>query len=729
MNVTELNERIHINLPKDKVSDIIFHSSYQPQDPDLLKRNKEYISWGRTIIYAAYAIYTYRNELSLTSADLSKKINNFYRRTVERIYEVYSLEDFVIKGKGELRAKHPDITAKLIVVIYQEYGFVKVYNFLKPFFENATQNKIVDYKTLIQEYAQARKLTPVYKILNKTGPDHELLYTCQLVVGKQIVTASEIGKKRAEKEAAKAFASKYKVNPLKQKRIKRNESVPLHQLSVYRKNQLDNAMKLLEIKDEFIQYNQLDEVFTHSSYVNENQKLNLISNDCLCVVGAHIFQMLCGDYIFENYNMENVSLVEERSVLLKEDNLAKALPGTITDYLRRSRNVDLRNNSRVSVRLRIDILKAILAALWINYSISSNAKIEAFARMFAYKCFSKSSDEKILDYRSFLQTIVQRFGFSYSDECVALEDGTEHIPVFAVSVKITGVDWSVESHGYGGNKKTARNNAAKDMLPLILAHCTGNVEIKQAINRMLDPEMLSLYEERKKDQKVLGISLPVADSIPSIKVKTKAENKTPEAIKLANTSKQKTGIPAEVSFDGSEYVLYICKGTITCRKNDHHIVSVTGILVSLSGRQIRINVNYCIDCNLFFINYSEYKYYRDIYGALLGNFSVRKYHGYSESGYNGLAEESILRICGYTVNQADGLTSHQRQLILANMMDRNIISKYRIIEYLQFFINNSRYRYNMRLANKKWSDDLQWVREYRVDKQRHFVIDSIKKYR
>ena len=63
------------------------------------------------------------------------------------------------------------------------------------------------------------------------------------------------------------------------------------------------------------------------------------------------------------------------------------------------------------------------------------------------------------------------------------------------------------------------------------------------------------------------------------------------------------------------------------------------------------------------------------------------------------------------------------------LMDYNIISKPRIIDYLQNFINNSKNRPNMKLACQKWKDDLNWVRNYEIDKQRHFIVSSIKKYK
>ena len=118
-----------------------------------------------------------------------------------------------------------------------------------------------------------------------------------------------------------------------------------------------------------------------------------------------------------------------------------------------------------------------------------------------------------------------------------------------------------------------------------------------------------------------------------------------------------------------------------------------------------------------------------MYGILLGNFHLYSSSKAQNSGYAQLADESVLKICGYTVNQSDNLSTDQRHYILSNMMDRKIIAKYQILEYLQFFINNSKRRHSMRIANLRWREDLEWVREYRINEQRHFIVDEVKTHR
>lgn len=186
--------------------------------------------------------------------------------------------------------------------------------------------------------------------------------------------------------------------------------------------------------------------------------------------------------------------------------------------------------------------------------------------------------------------------------------------------------------------------------------------------------------------------------------------------------------PSKVSFDGPEHVLYVLKSALSCERRGHRVESATGSIVTLKGRLVDINVNYCSSCRRYFIGQREYEHYRDVYGPILGNFSFSE-SAQSSSGAVTLSKESPLMMCGYNVRESDGLTSRERQLILSNMIDRRILSKPRIIEYLQFFISWREGNPNMRNACDKWREDLAFVRAYKMDVQRRFSIGAVRRYR
>lgn len=189
------------------------------------------------------------------------------------------------------------------------------------------------------------------------------------------------------------------------------------------------------------------------------------------------------------------------------------------------------------------------------------------------------------------------------------------------------------------------------------------------------------------------------------------------------------GDDVPVSFDGPEHALHVFKGTYGCRSRGHVIESVTGVLATLRGSAVRINVNHCKSCGTYSLGYGEYEHYRDLYGPILGNFTFHANWANGGYGFDGLADESVLMMCGYTVRQSDCLSASDRQCILASMMDRGICDKPRIMDYLQFFIRSRGGNPSMQLACAKWEEDLDFVRNYRIDRQRRFIISSVRQHR
>ena len=185
----------------------------------------------------------------------------------------------------------------------------------------------------------------------------------------------------------------------------------------------------------------------------------------------------------------------------------------------------------------------------------------------------------------------------------------------------------------------------------------------------------------------------------------------------------------QVSFDGPEHVLYVFRGILSCERRKHKLEAATGIIATLKGRSVSINVNYCHNCKKYFLSQSEYEHYRDSYGPILGNFSFYDYGSDYREGFDGLAPRSLLNLCGYNVKQESTLTNTDRHLILANVMDRDICSKPKVMSHLQWLIRTHEKNSSMWLACEKWREDLDWVRAYNINRQRRFAIGSVQRYR
>ncbi len=122
---------------------------------------------------------------------------------------------FIFLGKGERLSRGSEKSSILadtfeavIAAIYLDYGFEGSYKLIKQHFnaqiDHATSSsEVEDYKSMLQEFVQEiGDITPRYKILNETGPDHDKTFEISLCVCEIESTGIGKSKKSAEQHAA-----------------------------------------------------------------------------------------------------------------------------------------------------------------------------------------------------------------------------------------------------------------------------------------------------------------------------------------------------------------------------------------------------------------------------------------------------------------------------------------------------------------------------------------------
>lgn len=138
-----------------------------------------------------------------------------------RLYEVaqsLALGDFLLLGRGEEmsggRAKKAllaDAMEALIAAIYLEAGIEAARTFIETHVvgafvvaEGSVDGAVADYKSALQEMAQALKLPPPrYFIVDEEGPEHSKTFTVEVRVGKEWTgRAQGLSKKAAGQKAA-----------------------------------------------------------------------------------------------------------------------------------------------------------------------------------------------------------------------------------------------------------------------------------------------------------------------------------------------------------------------------------------------------------------------------------------------------------------------------------------------------------------------------------------------
>ena len=91
--------------------------------------------------------------------------------------------------------------------------------------------------------------------------------------------------------------------------------------------------------------------------------------------------------------------------------------------------------------------------------------------------------------------------------------------------------------------------------------------------------------------------------------------------------------------------------------------------------------------------------------------------------FNGLNSESILKGYGYSVGRAGGLRIGQRQELLAEIVDLEILTVKQVVGLLGFFVRTHTDD-KFAQARYEWKADIKFIQEYKVDPKRFLIAKT-----
>ena len=204
------------------------HSSYINENPGYAPFSNERLEFlGDAVLGFIIAEKLYQDYPHLTEGEMTRLRSALVRRdTLVRIARNIKLGDYLYLGKGEEASGGRDKPANLagaleavIAAVYLDRDLTATRELVLKLFHAELQKVIeqsteVDYKSELQEFMQSRyHLTPSYRLIDATGPDHDKKFIVEVVVG-DVVMGRGMGKSKkiAEAEAARSALEQLPAN-------------------------------------------------------------------------------------------------------------------------------------------------------------------------------------------------------------------------------------------------------------------------------------------------------------------------------------------------------------------------------------------------------------------------------------------------------------------------------------------------------------------------------------
>ncbi|NQG20160.1 ribonuclease III [Streptococcus suis] len=208
---------------------------------------------------------------------------------------------------------------------------------------------------------------------------------------------------------------------------------------------------------DFSDLNLLETAFTHTSYANEHRLLKISHNERLEFLGDAVLQLMISKYLYKKYpDRPEGEMSKLRSTFVREESLAGFSRACGFDSFLRLGRGEEKSGGRNRDTILGDAFEAFLGALLLD---KGEKTVEEFLHKVMIPRLEVGNFERVTDYKTTLQELLQVNGEIVISYQVVAESGPAHDKTFEVEVSADG---RVIGRGAGRSKKLAEQAAAKN---------------------------------------------------------------------------------------------------------------------------------------------------------------------------------------------------------------------------------------------------------------------------
>ena len=224
-------------------------------------------------------------------------------------------------------------------------------------------------------------------------------------------------------------------------------------IPVLEKNALELSKRLkIKFKDIKILENSL----IHRSFLNENRKWELLSNERLEFLGDAVLELVVTDYLYFNFKNQEGDLTNWRAALVCAESLAPIADKLgLEDFLLVGRG-ERKNQNRSKLNILADGFEALIGAIYVDQGLpASSLFIEKYVLV---RLPDILENQLFVDAKTALQEKAQR-EWKITPQYVVLEEGgPDHNKWFEMGVYLND---KLFGKGKGQSKQKAEKDAAK----------------------------------------------------------------------------------------------------------------------------------------------------------------------------------------------------------------------------------------------------------------------------
>jgi len=217
---TKLEKKLQIKFKNhDLLLQALVHRSYINEHQNFrLDHNERLEFLGDAVLELAVTEYLYNHYPNPEGELTNWRASLVNGSALAEVANDLELEQYLMLSRGEAKDKNTkarqyilaNAMEAIIGAIFLDQGLAAAKKFIRGNIiiklENIITNKLyIDAKSAFQERAQEKLgITPIYKVISSTGPDHAKIFKVGIYLDKELVAVAEgTNKQEAQTEAAK----------------------------------------------------------------------------------------------------------------------------------------------------------------------------------------------------------------------------------------------------------------------------------------------------------------------------------------------------------------------------------------------------------------------------------------------------------------------------------------------------------------------------------------------
>lgn len=175
------------------------------------------------------------------------------------------------------------------------------------------------------------------------------------------------------------------------------------------------------------------------------------------------------------------------------------------------------------------------------------------------------------------------------------------------------------------------------------------------------------------------------------------------------------------------YSVIVLSNTYKC-SSEHQTKDLVGRIPILDqhGKLTykEVNLSYCYSCKKITMLRSDFnRIHENIMCKIVDETSILQET--QNDSFGTLNKEHLIKQYGYNVQAKKNLSSKQRQIILATLIEADILNRREIINHIEWTMQNHKNKPSSQQAIRKWTEDIEFVRNYKIGSLPSVFVDNL----